>query len=404
MSAEWFIASRYMKSQGRTGFFSFITGFAVLGVVIGTAALIITLSVLDGFEREIKEKVVGFTSHIQVQGFQNVPLEHHQASVQKLTASVQGITSVVPFVAREAMIRSRDGIDGVYIKGIDPGGSVTIPQKYIVRGALYTRDAPQIVLGKKLADRLNVSVGDKVVVFALLSSGTSAGSLQHRARQFEISGLYESGMAEYDDIYAYTSLVQAQDLLRLGDRVSGYDILVDDFTHVDQIAKECEELLGYPHFAHTVFQLYRNLFSWVELQKSLSPIMLSLIIIVATFNIVGTLLMFVLEKTRAIGILKSIGATPRHLRRVFMLQGISIAAVGIVLGNIVSYALCWAQLKFRILSLPSEIYYMQTVPVSLSPHNFVLVSLIAFLLCLLTTILPARAAAKLDPVTALRFG
>jgi len=403
LSPSWFIAKRYIQAQRRSGFLSFITTIAILGVMLGTAALIITLSVLDGFEREIKEKVISFTSHIEVRGFQNKPLSNYRQSLERVKKEIIGVKAISPFAARESMIRSKDAIDGIYLKGIDPLIDVLTSRQHIVVGkfiASAQNELPQVVIGKKLANRLNVEVGEKLVIFALPSDN----GLQPRAMQFQLVGIYESGMAEFDDIYAYTKIQDAQKLFQMGDDVSGYDVLVNDLNTVDMDAEQIQSMLGYPHYARTVFQLYRNLFSWVELQKKMSPILLSLIIIVATINIIGTLLMFVLEKTHAIGILKSLGAGPKLIQRIFRIQGLAISLVGIGLGNILAYVLCYLQLEFKIISLPSDIYYMDAAPILLLPQNFILVTVVAFVLCMLTTILPAKAAAKLDPVTALRFG
>ena len=403
MSPSWFIAKRYIQAHRRSGFLSFITTIAVLGVMLGTAALIITLSVLDGFEREIKEKVIAFTSHIEVRGYQNQPLSNYRLSLLKVKKEIPGVKAISPFASREGMIRSKEAVDGIYLKGIEPATNVLTSRQHIVAGQFISpaaRSVPQIVIGMKLANRLNVGVGDNLVVFAL----PAEAGLQPRVKQFELAGIYESGMAEFDDIYAYTNLTDAQQLFQMGEDVSGYDLLVDDLNRIDEVAGEVQNILDYPHYARTVFQLYKNLFSWVELQKKMSPVLLSLIIIVATVNIVGTLLMFVLEKTHAIGILKSLGATPGLIKRIFRLQGLLIASAGIISGNIFAYLLCWFQIKFKILSLPADIYYMDTVPMMLRWENFLVVSAIALLLCMLTTIFPSRAAAKLDPVTALRFG
>lgn len=403
MSPAWFIAKRYIQAHRKSGFLSFITSIAIIGVMLGTAALIITLTVLDGFEREIKEKVIAFTSHIEVRGYQNLPLTNYKESIQKVKKQIAGVSEITPFAAREGMIRSSESIDGIFLKGIDPASQVLTSHQHIISGRYINadkQDKPQIVIGKKLANRLNVNIGDKLVVFALPQSK----GLQPRAKQFELVGIYESGMAEFDDINAYTDLSDAQQLFQMGENVSGFDIIVHDITKVDEVAEQVQSLLAYPHYARTVFQLYRNLFSWVELQKKMSPILLSLIIMVATVNIIGTLLMFVLEKTHAIGILKSLGAGPKLVKRIFRLQGLLISIVGISFGNLLAYILCWIQLEFKILSLPSDIYYMDTVPMMLHWENFILVSLVALLLCMLTTILPSRSASKLDPVTALRFG
>ncbi len=265
--------------------------------MLGTAALIITLSVLDGFEHEIKTKVVEFTSHIEVQGYQNLPLRDYRQSIEKVKKEIPGITMIAPFAAREGMIRSRTTVDGVFLKGIDLQENNLFSRNHLVAGRLMD-SASQIVIGKKLAVRLNVQIGDKIVVFAL-PRGTMQG-FQPKAMQFQLVGIYESGMAEFDDIYAYTNLSDAQRLFQLGNAVTGYDVLVSDLNHVDDIAERIQDTLGYPHYARTVFQTYRNLFSWVELQKKLSPLLLSLIILVATVNIIGTMLMFVLEKAKAI--------------------------------------------------------------------------------------------------------
>jgi lipoprotein-releasing system permease protein len=405
LSTSWFIAKRYLQAHRRNGFLSFITTIAILGVTLGTAALIITLSVLDGFEREIKEKVVGFTSHIEIVGFQNVPLPYHTGIADEVKAKITGVKSIAPYAAKEGMIRSKEGVDGVFLKGIDVELGNPIAQQHIVEGkflAVNHGNIPEIVIGRKLANRLNANVGEKLVVFAL--PGERSQSLQPKAKQFQLVGIYESGMAEFDDIYAYTLLGDAQQLFQLGNDITGYDIFVNDISTVDHTATEMQDMLGYPHYARTVFQSYRNLFSWVELQKKLSPLLLSLIIIVATINIIGTLLMFVLEKAHAIGVLKSLGASPRLIQRIFLLQGLVIAIVGIVVGNLLAFVLCWTQMKFHLLSLPSDIYYMNTVPILIRPENFLIVTVVAFVLCFVTTLLPSRASAKLDPLAIFRYG
>lgn len=403
MSPSWFIAKRYLQAHRRSGFFSFITSIAIVGVMLGTAALIITLSVLDGFEKEIKEKVIAFTSHIEVRGFQNKSLSNYRESIEHVKKEIHNVKGLSPFAAREGMIRFKDAVDGIYLRGLDPSIDVLTSRQHIVAGRFIsasTEAIPELVIGRKLANRLDVEVGNKLVVFALPSDN----SLQPRAMQFQLVGIYESGMAEFDDIYAYTNLKDAQKLFQLGESVSGYDVLVNDITNVDETARQIQNLLGYPHYSRTVFQLYRNLFSWIELQKKMSPILLSLIIVVATVNIIGTLLMFVLEKMKAIAILKSLGAGPKLIRRIFRFQGLAIAIAGIALGNILAYILCYIQLKFKIISLPSDIYYMDAAPILIRPENFIIVTVAALLLCMMTTLIPTRAASKLEPVTALRFG
>ncbi len=373
--------------------------------MLGTAALIITLSILDGFEHEIKEKVVGFTSHIDVIGFQNQPLHDYQKSLRRVREEIPGIKTISPYVAKEGMIRVREGVDGVFVKGIDPTGDREDSPRRIVAGRFISDTAtamPEIVVGGNMARRLDISCGDKAVVFALPIGRTQ--NAHPRAMQFRVVGIYESGMSEFDDIYAYTRLSDAQRLFQLADDVTGYDVMVTDVAKIDACAEKLQDVLGYPHYARTVFELYRNLFSWVELQKKLSPILLSLIIIVATINVIGTLLMFVLEKTTAIAVLKSLGAAPSLIRRIFIIQGLAIAFVGVALGNLLAYAFCATQLRFHYFSLPADIYYMNSVPILMKPENFLIVTAIALLLCFVTTLFPSRAASSLRPVEAFRFG
>ncbi|HLF13444.1 MAG TPA: ABC transporter permease [Bacteroidota bacterium] len=401
---SWFIARRFFMTARRSALLSFISTIAIAGVCLGTAALIIALSILDGFEREIKEKVISFTSHIHVTGYGNKPLDDPGRSVG-LIGAVPGIRSVMPYAAREGMIRSRQGVEGVYLKGIDTTRDDGRLRAQVTGGGYFSGAAgpvAQVVIGKSLAWKLGVSPGDTVFVFAL--AGEGAAGLSPRGKKFVVAGTFESGMTEYDEVFAATTLDAAGDLFRLSGRVTGFDVMVDDLARIDTIAAGIESALGYPHAARSVFSVYRNLFSWAELQKQLSPILLSLIVIVATVNIVGTVLMFVLEKSREIGVLKSMGAGVAMIRKIFLYQGVLIGAAGVLLGNLVALVLLWIQAEYAPLSLPADIYYMNTVPVMFDPWNFVIVSALTLLLSYLTTIIPAHAAGRTDPVKIFRFG
>lgn len=404
MSYSTFIARRYLQSRQNDGFISFITSIAILGVTLGTAALIISLSVLGGFEREITEKVFAFTSHVQVSGFRNQPLKNYTTNVALIADSVPGVRAVAPIASREVLIRYKQTVDGILLKGIDPTRDVSTTARYIVEGSYdIDREAgslPKLVIGKKLAAKLDVHLGDKVTVFGtarLMESG------QMRVMQLIVTGIYESGMSDYDDLYAFTSLQDAQALFQLGDAVTGYEILVYNVDSASVVAERAQELLGYPHFARTVFQTYRNIFSWIELQRKPVPIILGLIIIVATVNIVGTLLMMVLGKTREIGILMSLGASKWGITKIFLRQGLTIATTGTFFGNALALGICYAQLEFDFFSLPSEIYFMKSVPIMLRWEYFAIVSLISISLCLISSVLPARLASRLKPVNAIRF-
>jgi lipoprotein-releasing system permease protein len=404
MSYTKTIAQRYLQSRRNAGFFSFITGMATAGVTLGTAALIIALSVLGGFEREITEKVIGFTSHVQVLGFQSQPLPNFEENADKIENAFPIVRTVSPFVAREALVKFRATVDGILLKGVDNSRDNGLIRQYIVEGEYDilrpVGGMPRIVMGRRLARKLSAGIGDRVTLFGV---GGLADARQPRVMQFRVTGLYESGMAEYDDVYAFTDIAEAQQLFQIGQGVSGYDLHLASVDSADAVAAAIPDLLGYPHFGRTVFDSYRNLFSWIELQKKPIPIILGLIIVVATVNIIGTLLMMVLDKTREIGILASLGATRGGITRIFLRQGFTIAVSGTALGNALALILLFIQSEFRVLSLPSDIYFMTSVPVLLRVEDFLLVSAVSLVLCLISALVPARLAARLNPVTAIRF-
>jgi lipoprotein-releasing system permease protein len=405
MPVSLFIALRYLISRRNRGFLSFITFFAILGVMLGVASLVMTLSVLDGFEKTIKENLVKFTAHMQVYGFAASMLPHPDSSIATIRAKFPDVVAVAPYISREAMIRSDIDIDGVLVKGIDPANDISPVRTHLVSGTfdlVLSEDRQQsVVIGKRLADLLEVNVGDRVLLFAL--GGPSLSLSQARIMQFVVQGIFETGMADYDGTYVYTHLQNAERLFQVENTVTGYDVLVRDVTKLSSLAHEIPIELGYPHYARTMYQMHRNLFTWIDLQKELIPIILALITLVATVNIIGTLLMMVMEKSKEIGVLKALGSDRVMLSRIFLSQGIFIGVVGTILGNALAYGLLWTELRYKFISLPSGIYNMTHTPIELSVWNFLLVSVVAIVLSLSCSVIPARIAAKLDPMMTLRF-
>jgi lipoprotein-releasing system permease protein len=405
MNVSITIASRYVRSRKNRGFLSFVTAIAIGGVALGVATLIITLSILRGFERSIKESAVSFTAHMQLFGFSNQPLQNPEAALRRVRERFPQVRSMAPYVAREALIRSSKDIDGILLKGVDPEVDISPAGTYLREGhydlAERERGPQGIILGRRLAEKLEVRPGDRVFVFAL--PGLAVAISQSRVRQFEVVGLYETGMAEYDASYAFVHLKSAQQLFEFGRAISGYDILVDDLDALPTLVEELPADLGYPYYARTMYQMYRNLFTWIELQKKPIPIILGLIIIVATVNVIGTLLMMVMERAKDVGILRSLGADARTIRRIFLAQGMFIGLLGTACGNLLAYALCRAELHYQFISLPPDIYFMSHVPIDLWIWNFILVSFVTLVLTYVCSLLPARVATRLDPVRLLRF-
>lgn len=400
-----FIAYRYLRSGHNKGFISLITFIAIIGVMLGVASLIITLSILDGFEKTIKENVVSFTADMQLFAFSNQVVPDADGTIKHVLEHYPEVTDIAPYVTREAMIRFDKSIQGIVVKGVDPLNDISAAKTKILEGK-YDLDERQsgiqtCILGKRLAEELGVHVGSRVLLYGL--GGRTISLSEARIMQMEVQGIYETGMAEFDGTYVYVNIRNAQRLFQIGSNVSGFDILVSDLSRLEALAHDIPADLGYPYYAQSMYKMHRNLFTWIELQKKPIPIILGLIIIVATVNIIGTLLMMVMEKSSAIGTLRTLGLARKQVVQIFLLQGLLIGVAGTTLGDIFAYGICWLELRYRFFPLPSGIYFMTHVPIDMSFLNFFIVSAAALLMCFLSSVLPARLASTLDPIKILRF-
>jgi lipoprotein-releasing system permease protein len=400
-----FIAVRHITSRHNKGFVSFITLIAIVGVTLGVASLDITLSILGGFEKTIKENVVSFTAHMQLYAFENDLLPDPDRTIQKVVARYPEVLEMAPYLSREGMIRSKNDIDGILIKGVDPANDISAAKRRLILGSYDIEEREsgiqRVILGKRLAEKLKVQLNEHVLLYAL--GGASLSLSQTRIMQFEISGIYETGMADYDASVIYVDLRNAQRLFQVGKTVSGFDILVANTDSLASLAQQIPEYLGYPYYARTMFQQYRNLFAWVDMQRIPVLIILALIIIVATVNIIGTLLMLILGKSREIGTLITIGMGRKNIVKVFLKQGMLIGIAGTVLGNMIAFFFCWLELRYRFFPLPSGIYFMTHVPIELSVLNFLGVTVAALCMSFIASWIPSRLAAKMDPMRLIRF-
>jgi len=409
MSFTMLVARRFLqfrRSANTQSFISFVTLISIIGVALGVASLIIALTILGGFEKELKEKVVGFTTHIQITTYTNQPVRYYQNVEKKLRDEVPEIRSVSAYIAKEGMVNFGDATEGIIVKGIESSDSAAGIGKYLTAGALDLSMIDEglygCVIGRKLLTTLGASLHDTLLVFGL--QGHIQTSIAPSVMAFVVNGIYESGMSEYDDIYFFVGIPAAQQLVNYENAVTGFEVMVRDVDQVQPAADRIIEVLGYPFTARTLYQLYRNLFTWIELQKEPIPIILGLIIAVAAVNIIGTLLMLVLEKRKQIGILRSLGASASSIRSIFVMNGVIIAFVGTLLGNAAGFLVCWIQQQYQIISLPSTIYFMKTVPIHFRAEHFLIVSSVSIVLCILASYIPARLASRMDPIKAIRLG
>ncbi len=417
---ELFVGLRYLKAKRRQRGISLNTLVSIGGVTVGVAALIATLAVMTGFSEDLRAKILGTNSHIVINDRMRENLPVYRALIEK-TVKIPHVTAATPFIFRQVLLSSDTNVVGVLLRGISPESEARVTDlgKNIKEGKLgFLTDPPGIegeeegkkilpgiIIGKELAGRLDVLMGDEVGVVSPVGKGrellVDPMGFTPKIRKFRVVGVFDSGMFEYDSTLAYISIKEAQTFFNLADEVSGIQVKVDDVFIADQVADQLEKKLGFPYQARDWKRLNRNLFSALQLEKMMMFIILVLIILVASFNIVGTLTMTVVEKSREIAILKAMGATRKSIMRIFMLEGVVIGGIGVTLGVPLGVAVCKTLQK--VYSLPSDVYYISHLPVKIEPLDVTLVSVSAVFIGFLATLYPSWQASRLDPAEALRY-
>ena len=414
MRYEWFIGLRYLKAKRKQAFISIITLISIAGVTVGVMALIVVLAVMTGFEKTLKERILGATPHVIVMKAGQEPMEDYEEVLKKVE-EVRGVTSAAPFIYSEVMISSESNVSGVILRGIDPSreAKVTDVARNLKAGSLEKLgggDLPGIILGIELARGLGVSVDQPIQVISPLGTMTPMG-IMPKMKRFRIVGILYSGMFEIDNKFAYISLESAQKFFGLGPRVTGIEVRTDDIYRVQAIGKEIHRRIGPSFWTRDWTEMYRNLFSALRLEKIAMFLLLVLIVLVAAFNVISTLIMVVMEKGKDIAILKSMGAPSRGIMRIFIIEGLAIGIVGTLLGAIVGIAIALnletvsgfveGLLGFKI--LPGDIYYIDKLPSQVNPVDVALIVITTILITLLATLYPSWRASKLDPAEALRY-
>jgi lipoprotein-releasing system permease protein len=403
MKISLFVSFRYILSNKDSRLLNLISLISIVGIALGVATLIIALSVLRGFENTLSQKIMDFDSHIKIRSFTNLLPESEKFIDNLLLKFPDQFSYISPSASNLAIISKKNRKEGINIKGILEGEELIRIKNNLVSGELNLTEPISLVLGKTLATKLLVNPGDKVTLFALQNNKTPSLYDIPNIIQFQVTGIFESGMADYDNLIGYTNLKDAQNLFSMPDEINGIDIKLISVSNIDSITNEIRKFVRYPYRANSIYELHRNIFTWIELQKKPIPIVLGLIILVAVFNIISALLMLVLEKTNAIGILKSLGAKRNEIIKIFLYQGIYLSLIGILSGNIISWLLMSIQLKYNIITVPSSVYFVTKVPIILSLDIFVMISAVTFALTILAAIIPSYFASKINPVTALRF-
>lgn len=407
MNFEWYLARRYFKGKRNgSSFLSFIKIMAITGVAAGSAGLLIALTIVHGFKSVIDNKVLGFAPHVTVSTFNDSPIQRTDSLVTDLTKYSE-IAEVQPVVEQQAMVQTSSQVTGTLFKGVAQSGDVTDICNYIHKGrydlSTDSTGMPGMVMGADLAKTLNAEVNSVLTAYTIegLPSPLNSPSI----KQFRLTGIYKTGVSQFDNILALVARPNAQKLFDLpANSSTSIDIRMKDKSAIKSFGAELQEKMGYPYFAKTIYNKYGSIFAWVDLQEATIPFVISVMIIVAAFNLIGTILMMVLERTRDIGILKTMGATAKSIRSIFLVEGLYVAFIGLIIGIALTLGFAWLQSTYHLIPLSQENYYMAYAPVELHAIDFVWVSGVTLVLCALASWLPARIASKTDPLKVIAYG
>lgn len=419
MPFELFIGLRYLKAKRKSTFISIITFISTAGVVLGVMALIVVLAVMTGFEADLKEKILGTNAHLVVIR-SGAPMDNYHQVMEKLKG-FKGVEAATPFIYNQVMLSSGKNVSGVVLRGIDVATDrqVTRLSTSVVEGSIDRLDpdisrnsdaTPGLLVGKELAKHLNLFVGDKVNVISPMGNITPLGMMP-RMKPFKVAGIFNTGMFEYDSTLAYVSLGQAQSFFDLGDTVTGIQLKVEDVYHTGELARSINRELGVNFYARDWMQMNKNILFALKTEKIVMFIILTLIVLVAAFGIASTLFMVVMEKTRDIAILKSMGATGGSIMKIFVLEGLIIGVIGTILG--VASGLLVALNLEPIIGIiqkitgqnffSKDIYYLDRFPSLVVPYDVVLISVTAVLISFIATLYPSWQASRMLPAEALRY-
>jgi lipoprotein-releasing system permease protein len=407
MNFETYIARRYFSSGGV--FTSVATWITIIGVTLGVAVVCFVMSMHNGFESEIRARLLGTTSHITVFPSTGDVISNYSQLVLEME-QVPGVVAASPFIYFKAAISSASAGDGIIVRGIEPElerktadiGSSIISGQYTLSPILVDGDTIQTMLmGKNMADRLGVSVGSPVVLYSLRGEDLRK-NVRPRVAKFNISGIFETGMYEFDAELVYISMPAAQELFRLGDVATAVHMKLDDIYKAADLAPVIDQKLGFKYDVVPWNVLHKNLFTWIAIEKKILFLGFILIVIVAAFSIISTLVMLSMEKRAEIGILKTMGATPARIRRIFIYKGLTIGSLGVFGGWGISLLASYLQNRYQLISLPADIYFIKYLPMETHLFDFLLAGALTMVICFLAAWYPSNQAAKVSVIDVLR--
>ncbi len=407
MKFEWYLALRYFKgSRKGSGFLSFIKYMSIAGIAVGSAGLLIALSIVHGFKATINGKIMDFAPHVTVTTFTDKPIERVDTVFHHLNQYPEIVHKQI-VIQGQVMIQTRDAVTGTTLKGVD----LEVPDfgvaHYLSEGSFdLSRDStgmPGIVMGAQLARELQAKIGSVITVYTV--DGIPSLINSPEIKQFRLSGIYETGIDRFDEVFALVHRPHARQLFKFGEHeANGVELRLRDDVDIIPFKDKLAEQLTFPYYNETIFSVFGNIFAWVELQENMIPLVISGMIIVAAFNLIGAILMMVLERTRDIGVLKTLGSKSYIIRRIFLMEGLMVAGIGLLIGIGISLLFWFLQTNYQIIPLSQENYYMSYAPVQPHIFDFIITGIVTLLLSALASWFPARVAANTDPVKVISFG
>jgi len=407
MFFELFLSIRYLRAKRKQAFISVITVISVLGVMIGVMALVVVLSVMNGFRADLMSKILGVKSHLLVLSYKGAFNDYK--GVAGRVGQVEGAVATTPFIHSQVMVNRSGNVSGAILRGIQPetAGNVLSIEGMIKDGSLSSLASswdglPTIIIGNELSKQLGAYPGDVLNMISPEGKLTPMGRVPN-SQKYKVTAVFDSGMYEYDASMVFVSLKEAQAFLGFGDRVSGLEVKVKDVYRSDKVGIKIQNALGNPYWTKDWKVMNRSLFSALKLEKFAMFVILTMIVLVGALNIISTLVMVVMEKTRDVAILRAMGASAKSIMTIFMVQGLLVGLVGTLAGLASGLGICHLLARYKFISLPSDVYYITTLPVRVEFWDVCLVSLSAVVISFLATIYPSWHASKLNPVEAIRY-